>query len=163
MAAALHSQTPLLINPPPSSPKVTMQSWEIGECKCCVLRICNILPIFHPFGQFKMIWDPILIIVLIISAVEIPFTLVFEIQLTLHNFTGIMAFAIDIFLCIDILINFRTAYFDEFDPLQLITSPKYIAKKYLKTRFLFDFITSFPFEFIFNRSTTPNTSKIMSS
>ena len=67
-----------------------------------------------------------------------------------------MAFAIDIFLCIDIVINFRTAYFDEFDPLQLITSPKYIAKKYLKTRFLFDFITSFPFEFIFNRSTTQN-------
>eukprot|EP01084_Bolivina_argentea_P081436 147463_1 len=27
----------------------------------------NILPIFHPFGAFKRIWDPILIIVLIIS------------------------------------------------------------------------------------------------
>eukprot|EP01084_Bolivina_argentea_P081435 147459_1 len=108
----------------------------------------NILPIFHPFGAFKRIWDPILIIVLIISAIEIPFTLVFEINLTINSFAGIFAFSIDIFLCIDILITFRTGYFDKYDPLQLITSPKHIAIKYIKTRFLFDFVTSFPFEFV---------------
>ena len=143
MASTVKPKTPLLTNAP--STKIRVRTWENKECKCLIFTI----PIFHPFGQFRMTWDSILIIVLIISAIEIPFTSAFNIHIALTNFIGILIFAIDIFLCIDILINFRTAYFDEIDPLQLITSPKYIAKKYLKTRFIFDFLTSFPFEFIF--------------
>eukprot|EP01084_Bolivina_argentea_P278512 475838_1 len=113
-----------------------------------IFHLLNSLPIFHPYGKFRTIWDIILTVVLVISITEIPFTLSFDIDLSLDKPAGIIALSLDIFLCINILINFRTAIFDEYDPLQLITSPKYIAKKYLKSRFLFDILVSFPFVFV---------------
>ena len=55
---------------------------------------------------------------------------------------------IDVWLLIDICINFRTAYVDKYDHLHIITSPKSIAKRYIKSWFFLDLISSLPLEFI---------------
>ena len=72
----------------------------------------------------------------------------FGVILTLGDPAGIIAFAIDLWLLIDICVNFRTAYVDKYDHLHIITSPKAIAKRYVRSWFFLDLISSLPLEFI---------------
>ena len=54
---------------------------------------------------------------------------------------------IDLWLLIDILVNFRTAYVDKYDHLHIITSPTAIARRYFDHGFI-DLISSLPLEFL---------------
>eukprot|EP01084_Bolivina_argentea_P127349 225237_1 len=130
-----------------------------AEKKRCCSFLCNALPLFHPYGPIRLCWDAFIMLALIYTAVEIPLTLAFEIKLSLTNKLGIMAFCIDIVLLIDICVNFRTQYYDKWDRLLLHTNPYDIAKKYFKSWFWLDLITSFPVEFIVN-SNGPRDSNI---
>eukprot|EP01083_Nonionella_stella_P081253 223714_1 len=123
--------------------------------KCCTCRskqcgnkCCYALPILHPHGNLRIGWDCIIMIILIWTCVEIPFTMAFNINLTLNDVFGVIALSIDCLLLCDVLLNFRTAYFDEFDQQMLVYNPKRIAWKYLTTWFILDFLTSIPFEFL---------------
>ena len=116
---------------------------DMDTCECC-----SFIPIIHPFSPIRGIWDSIVMVLLIYTCISIPFTIAFEIELKFNSFVGRLSFIIDIMLCIDVILNFRTAYFDGFDRLRLIKNPKKIAKRYLKRWFIIDFISSFPFEFI---------------
>ena len=109
---------------------------------------CCTCPILHPYGAFKIVWDLIVSVVIVISALEIPLTMAFDIPVTFETGIGIMSFCIDIFLLCDICVTFRTAYFDHWDPLRLIINPRVIAIHYAKGWFVFDLITSFPFTFL---------------
>jgi len=111
-------------------------------------NICEHIPIIHPFGQFRSGWDGIVLLTLIYTAFEVPYTLTFGVILSVHEASGLIALAIDIFLLIDLVLNFRTAYVDRYDHLHIITSPKAIAKRYLKSWFFVDLISSLPLEFI---------------
>ena len=110
------------------------------------------LPIFNPYDSFKVTWDIILAIALLMSVFETPLSLAFHIDLDQMPW-GLQIFllSIDIFLCIDIMVTFRTAYHDEYDLLRLIDDPVLIAKRYLRFWFWFDVLTSFPFDFVFTR------------
>eukprot|EP01084_Bolivina_argentea_P294357 506444_1 len=114
------------------------------QCTCCGPDT-----VVNPYGSFKIIWDLLVSIVIIISAIEIPLTMAFDIPVDFTTSIGRMSFCIDIFLCCDICVTFRTAYYDKYDPLNLIKQPNLIAKQYAKGWFVFDFLTSFPFGFIF--------------
>eukprot|EP01084_Bolivina_argentea_P314711 545117_1 len=105
--------------------------------------------ILHPHGPFRIIWDILIIIIVIYTCIEVPFTLAFNITLTLSMTMGIVALLIDCLLLIDIGIIFRTAYYDKYNPFELIKSPKEIAKKYISSWFVLDVFTSIPFEFLF--------------
>ena len=91
--------------------------------------ICNRFPVFNPVGPCRIGWDFIVTIVLLYTCIEIPYTLAFGIDLSLTHWSGQVAFGIDIFLLLDVCVHFRTAYFDSYDNLHLITSPKRIAIK----------------------------------
>ena len=129
---------------------VLQQTIELTTCQ----KISRSFPILHPFGRFKRTWDSIILIVCIFSAIEIPFSLAFQVYIDKSTLIGCIALIVDLVLCIDVFLKFRTAYFDRFDPLQLITSPKHIAKKYLKTRFCYEFPTALPIEFLLCRCNT---------
>lgn len=88
------------------------------------------IPILNPIGNVRIGWDLFVTVLLLYTCLEIPFTLAFEITLTLNDWAGDLAFIIDILLLFDICLNFRTAYFDDYDQMYLITSPKQIAKRY---------------------------------
>lgn len=115
---------------------------------CVHTSVCHILPILHPYQAFHVAWDILVIICLTFSCVQIPFLFAFDLPIDTNDGLGIFTLMIDIFLCIDICIQFRTAYYDEYDPLRLITCPILIAKRYLRFWFWFDLITSFPFDYI---------------
>jgi len=125
---------------------------DINSNKFC--NFFNFLPIFHPVGPLKCCWDAMVMIILIYTSIEIPYTLSFNITLTLNSVFGVIALLIDICLCIDIILNFRTAYFHKIDHLKLIIDPTSIAKHYLKGWFIIDLITSFPFHFIVPQTNT---------
>ena len=94
---------------------------------CCMVSLfCGIM---NPMGTFRNFWNFIITFLLLYTCIEIPYTIAFEVNLTLDDWSGILAFSIDICLLVDIIINFRTAYFDSYDSLVLITDPKKIAKK----------------------------------
>ena len=112
---------------------------------CCLLYgLWNSL-ILHPVGPFRCIWDLIVMLLLIYTSIEIPYTISFG-QSTVIRYIGL---CVDGFLLFDIFLNFHTAYFDKYDNLRLVTNKRYICKKYFRTWFFIDIITCIPFEFIF--------------
>ena len=110
----------------------------------------NATTIIHPFSSFRFCWDSFIMLILVFTCFEVPLTLSFRI-VTNDLATGYGGFVllIDLLLCIDIMFNFRTAFYHKFDALSLVVDPNRIAIHYIKTWFTVDFLTSFPFEFFF--------------
>ncbi len=102
----------------------------------------------------------VVMFLLIYTCMEVPVTLAFNIDLTLSHFSGVNALVIDILLLTDVVITFRTAYFDKWDRLRLVIDPHQIAKRYLTGWFLIDFLTSVPFEFMLPGTTMAKMVKI---
>ena len=126
---------------------------NINKSKCCYMIYCcswisYYIPILHPFGPFRCFWDFAVMLMLIYTCIEVPVTLAFNVDLAFDHYSGYIAFSIDILLLIDILITFRTAYFDKWDRLRLIIDECEIAKKYICGWFFIDLLTSIPFEFM---------------
>jgi len=71
--------------------------------------------------------------------VELAFTTVEKV--TAHC---VIDYMVDILFLIDIIINFRTTYYDANNELVMV--PRQIALRYLKTWFPIDFLAVFPFE-----------------
>ena len=115
-------------------------------------RCINYIPVLHPVGPFRCIWDSIIMIVLLWTCIEIPYSLAFGITVQLGHPMGNISFTVDILLLIDVVLNFFTAYFDRFDHLRLVISHKKIARRYIKSYFFLDLFTSFPFEFMINQN-----------
>eukprot|EP01083_Nonionella_stella_P312118 1115279_1 len=107
---------------------------------CCLCRLSHL--ILHPVGPFRCVWDLAIMLVLIYTSIEVPYTMSFG-QSPTVLFVG---FAVDFILLIDILFNFNTAYFDKYDSLRLITDKKYICKRYFRTWFFIDLVTCIPYE-----------------
>ena len=87
-------------------------------------------------------------ILLVYTCMEVPVTLAFNVELSLSEVSGIVALAIDILLLCDILITFRTAYFDKWNRNVLVMDQWSVAKRYFCGWFLIDFVTSVPLEFM---------------
>ena len=106
--------------------------------------------IIHPHSKYRITWDLCIIILLLYTCIEVPFTLGFNIDPESLSFVSLFGLLIDILLCIDIILNFRTAIYDKFDSLHLIVDGKEIAMDYLKGWFWIDLISSVPFDYIYS-------------
>lgn len=84
----------------------------------------------------KIFWNFILVILLFFSAILTPFTVSF-INDDNKVFNAI-TYAFDVLFGIDILVNFVSAYYTVTN--DLVTDPKKIALKYLRTWFFLDVI-----------------------
>ena len=93
---------------------------------------------------------------LIYTCIEVPITLSFNINLHLNSSLGVMALFIDLLLLFDCCINFRTAYFDKYDRLKLISNQYDITKKYLTSWFLIDLLSSLPYQLMDGNNDNPN-------
>ena len=89
----------------------------------------------------KIIWDHIISIIIFYFSLYTPYNIAFQ-DYTKINLLEIIA---DIFLIIDIILNFFTAYYNSLGIL--IMKKRYITKHYLQGFFLIDFISVLP---IFN-------------
>lgn len=97
----------------------------------------------HPNAPQKRIWDLIILICITYFAIEVPLRLVFHYKLT----TGInfLERSMQILFGIDVLINFNTAIIKD---RLLIQNRKIVAKSYLKSWFIVDFLSAFPFDLL---------------
>jgi hypothetical protein len=108
---------------------------RIGVTKKCL---------FMPDSRFKVIWTILMMILLMYTAIFVPFKLAFldvtSVEIVLADYITDFLFAADLVL------NFFYAFYDENH--YLITDRKNIASRYLRTSFIFDLVVCMPFQLI---------------
>ncbi|MCF6334511.1 MAG: ion transporter [Spirochaetales bacterium] len=92
-----------------------------------------------PDGKFRQVWDPLVLLVAVYSAVTIPLIIVFNLFGDL--FSNISAGIATVIFIADIFINFNTAFYFK---ARLVFDRKLIAARYLKRWFLIDLISAIP-------------------
>ena len=107
-----------------------------------VERIARRMRIFLPTTRFRVIWDWALIFLVIYSVITVPIEVSFDyyepmIMVVLNVF-------VDVFFIIDIMINFRTAYYNHDGTFEL--DPHKIRNRYVLSWFFPDLLASIPFD-----------------
>jgi len=119
--------------------------------------------LIDPHSSFRTAWDILIMVLILWTSVVLPFRLAFVEDATFANQTIVnetqnasrTLIEIDFWFfadtvqdslfLIDIILNFRTAYFDDG---VLIVSLKKIGKKYLKGWFFIDLLSTIPLDYI---------------
>lgn len=100
--------------------------------------------ILRPKSNFLKYWSVVMLLLLLYTVSVTPFLVCFEDNLS--DIFKYMGFIIDLLFCFDILINLSLAFVN--DEGILIEDRGIIAKRYLRSWFLVDFISSIPFDYI---------------
>lgn len=100
--------------------------------------------IFHPLSSIRIRWDVVLMAAIVYSTIAVPFRIGFDAPAA-DNWK-ILENLMDAFFFCDIIVNFRTAFFNK--NRELIALPKAIASHYLKGFFVLDVASTIPVELI---------------
>lgn len=106
-----------------------------------------------PDHRLKGIWTGVVIVLLIYTAIFVPFKIAFHLEET--QALSVVDTVVDVLFFIDIIVNFLSA--TETKSGKLITDIKTIAKMYLKGWFLFDLIACIPFDSFLNSNANAGT------
>eukprot|EP01038_Epipyxis_sp_PR26KG_P011621 gene11621-15561_t len=98
--------------------------------------------LIHPRDEYKVCWDLLITLVIVITVLLLPVEIVFAKAQTQESkkFNIILT----VFFLIDTALNFRTGYYDPVAH-RMVMVPKMIALKYLKKWFIFDILACIPF------------------
>lgn len=86
-----------------------------------------------------------IMLLVVYVAIVLPYRLAFSLEESKAN--RIISYMIDISFFIDMILTFFTSYFDEIN-LKEVVNHKDIALKYLKSWFILDVLSIFPFELV---------------
>nr|XP_019961422.1 PREDICTED: potassium/sodium hyperpolarization-activated cyclic nucleotide-gated channel 2-like [Paralichthys olivaceus] len=103
--------------------------------------------IIHPYSDFRFYWDFTMLLFMVGNLIIIPVGITFFKEETTTPWI-IFNVVSDTFFLMDLVLNFRTGIIIE-DNSDIILDPQTIKKKYLKTWFIVDFISSIPVDYIF--------------
>ncbi|KAJ8277302.1 hypothetical protein GJAV_G00073740 [Gymnothorax javanicus] len=103
--------------------------------------------IIHPYSDFRFYWDFSMLMFMVGNLIIIPVGITFFKDETTTPWI-IFNVVSDTFFLMDLVLNFRTGIVYE-DNTEIILDPKKIKKKYLKTWFVVDFVSSIPVDYIF--------------
>ncbi|XP_043989768.1 potassium/sodium hyperpolarization-activated cyclic nucleotide-gated channel 2-like [Gambusia affinis] len=103
--------------------------------------------IIHPYSDFRFYWDFTMLLFMVGNLIIIPVGITFFKEETTTPWI-IFNVVSDTFFLMDLVLNFRTGIIIE-DNSDIILDPETIKKKYLKTWFIVDFISSIPVDYIF--------------
>ncbi|XP_062337575.1 potassium/sodium hyperpolarization-activated cyclic nucleotide-gated channel 2-like [Osmerus eperlanus] len=103
--------------------------------------------IIHPYSDFRFYWDFTMLMFMVGNLIIIPVGITFFKDETTTPWI-IFNVVSDTFFLMDLVLNFRTGIIIE-DNSDIILDPKTIKKKYLKTWFIVDFVSSIPVDYIF--------------
>ncbi|KAM9848455.1 potassium/sodium hyperpolarization-activated cyclic nucleotide-gated channel 2 [Aulostomus maculatus] len=103
--------------------------------------------IIHPYSDFRFYWDFTMLMFMVGNLIIIPVGITFFKDETTTPWI-IFNVVSDTFFLIDLVLNFRTGIVFE-DNTEIILDPKKIKKKYLKSWFVVDFVSSIPVDYIF--------------
>ncbi|XP_070542032.1 potassium/sodium hyperpolarization-activated cyclic nucleotide-gated channel 2-like [Ptychodera flava] len=104
--------------------------------------------IIHPCSKFRFYWDLIMLLCLVVNLIILPVVISFFND-DLSSRWIIFNCISDTFFITDIILNFRTGILANESSEQVILAPKNIAKKYLKTWFVVDLMSSLPMDYVF--------------
>ena len=93
----------------------------------------------------KTNWDIFIIVLAIYNSFQIPFEIAFEPPEMETSKFFIANTIIDLCFAVDILVAFRTTFYDPSTGDEVF-DPKRIAKEYLLGRFIIDFLSTVPFD-----------------
>ena len=110
--------------------------------------------IILPDNPYKKIWDLLIAVLILYSAIITPY----EIAFSDSNKSNWFEILIDIFLAIDIVLTFFSAYTDEEE--NLVKNHKKIIKKYLQSWFIIDIISVLPLNNVFKSGKYSGLTKI---
>ena len=102
---------------------------------------------------FKAVWDWLILVLVIFTAIEIPFSVAFlmpiQQEAKFMEVDPLLVFNlwVDLMFIVDIVINFRTTFVKSSTD-EVISCPKQIVFHYLKSWFVVDFVAAIPFEFM---------------
>lgn len=82
----------------------------------------------------------------LVNTYSVPLQLSFEPEILKSKVFTVTSYAIDVMFFIDILISLRTVYVD--DKGEEETRSYYMAREYLKSTFIIDFLATFPFDLV---------------
>jgi len=100
-----------------------------------------------PTSVAKSRWDIVMFIFVFYNSIYIPLELAFEDVIEKHVAHCVIDYLIDIMFVIDMVINFRTTYFNA--EQELVLDKKTIALRYIRTWFPIDLVAVIPFELFF--------------
>ncbi|CAG01375.1 unnamed protein product, partial [Tetraodon nigroviridis] len=103
--------------------------------------------IIHPYSDFRFYWDFTMLMFMVANLIIIPVGITFFKDETTTPWI-IFNVVSDTFFLMDLVLNFRTGIVFE-DNTEIILDPDKIKKKYLKTWFVVDFVSSIPVDYIF--------------
>ncbi|KAJ8552164.1 hypothetical protein ON010_g10382 [Phytophthora cinnamomi] len=101
--------------------------------------------LFHPQEPAIVFWQFFVGIGIVYSIIVVPFRLGYNVDAT--GAWSVLEMSIDGFFFVDILLNFRTAYFD--DERKLIYEPRALFWRYVKGWFFLDLISTVPIDELF--------------
>ena len=101
--------------------------------------------VFNPNGTFISVWNVIMAVILLYTAIVDPFVLSY-LNTTVWDTLFIIGVVFDMAFLLDMIFTFNTAYYDEDN--QIIGTRKKIALKYLKSWFILDISSSVPFSLL---------------
>ena len=96
--------------------------------------------IIHPDNFFKKKWDLLIAVILIYTAIVLPYRVSFTDEDS--KFNVILDYLFDAIFAVDMIINFFSAYIDNED--NIIKNRQKIIVNYFKTWFFIDFFSIFP-------------------
>ncbi|XP_075758707.1 potassium/sodium hyperpolarization-activated cyclic nucleotide-gated channel 2 [Pelodiscus sinensis] len=103
--------------------------------------------IIHPYSDFRFYWDFTMLLFMVGNLIIIPVGITFFKEETTAPWI-VFNVVSDTFFLMDLVLNFRTGIVIE-DNTDIILDPERIKKKYLKTWFVVDFVSSIPVDYIF--------------
>nr|XP_056723596.1 potassium/sodium hyperpolarization-activated cyclic nucleotide-gated channel 2 [Euleptes europaea] len=103
--------------------------------------------IIHPYSDFRFYWDFTMLLFMVGNLIIIPVGITFFKDETTAPWI-VFNVVSDTFFLMDLVMNFRTGIVIE-DNTDIILDPERIKKKYLKTWFMVDFVSSIPVDYIF--------------
>ncbi len=102
---------------------------------------------YNPSSPGRQAWDFIMLPFFFVIAIVVPYRIGFDIPVPFGSFGFWLDALIDVYFAVDIVVNFRTAYYDGSG--KLVTDLRMVAKKYLKTWFIIDFVSCVPIGYAF--------------
>lgn len=102
--------------------------------------------IIRPNDYFKVKWDMMIMALSLFNCFSVPLTVAFQPEDFEANIFVYLNFTIDFMFFCDMLVTFRTAFID--DQGNEETRYYYIAKNYIRSTFIIDFLATVPFDTI---------------
>jgi len=143
------------------------------KCGCFQsIKSCNKSFIINHDGNFKVVWDWLVLVLVIFTAIQVPFYAAFsdkppvlfdyyhaEEEEGISRIIIVLSAVVDFIFIFDIFLNFRTTYVRSSSE-STERNPMRMTKHYLKTWFVIDLLAAIPFDWIMHDHDSVSSSSV---